>query len=91
MLSPCALIGMRLLWYLKYHFFFFFLLLLPVLFADDILIFDKNPMNFKFKTNRLFFKINEWFERNLSVINYEKTCFTQFQNKNCKSLDIQVE
>jgi hypothetical protein len=28
----------------------------PALFADDtsILIFDKNPMNFKFKTNRLF-------------------------------------
>jgi hypothetical protein len=48
-------------------------------------------MNFKFKTNRLFFKINEWFERNLLVIIYEKTCFTQFQNKNSKSLDIQVE
>jgi hypothetical protein len=56
----------------------------PVLLADDtcILIFDNNPMNFKFKTNRLFFKINEWFERNVLVINYEKTCFTQFQNKN---------
>jgi hypothetical protein len=36
-------------------------------------------------------KINEWAERNLLVINYEKTCFTQFQNKNSKSLDIQVE
>jgi hypothetical protein len=45
-------------------------------------------MNFKFKTNRLFVKINEWFEGNLLVINYEKmhnptikyekTCFTQF-------------
>jgi hypothetical protein len=33
----------------------------PVLFAND----TKNPMNFKFKTNRLFFKISEWFERNL--------------------------
>jgi hypothetical protein len=51
-----------------------------VLFADDtsILLFNENHMNFKFKTNRLFFKINEWFERNLLVINYEKTCFTQF-------------
>jgi hypothetical protein len=50
----------------------------PVLFADDtsILIFDKNPTNCKFKTNRLFVKINEWFERNLLVINYQKTCFT---------------
>jgi hypothetical protein len=65
----------------------------PVLFADDtsMLIFNKYPMNFKFKTNRLFFKINEWFERNLLVIDYEKTCFTQFQNKNSKSLDIQVD
>jgi hypothetical protein len=36
-------------------------------------------------------KINEWFERSLLVINYENTCFTQFRNKNSKSLDIQVE
>jgi hypothetical protein len=65
----------------------------PVLFADDtsILIFNENPMNIKFKTNSLFFKMNEWFERNLFVIHYEKTCITQFQNKNSKSLDIQVE
>jgi hypothetical protein len=68
-------------------------LLLFLLYINDtnILIFDKNPMNFKCKTNRLFFKINEWFERNLLVINYEKLCFTQFRNKNSKSLDIQVE
>jgi hypothetical protein len=52
----------------------------PVLFADDtsILIFDNNSMNFKFKTNRLFFKINERFEKRLLVINYEKNCLTQF-------------
>jgi hypothetical protein len=48
-------------------------------------------MNFKIKTNKLFVKINEWFEKNLFVINYEKPCFTQFRNKNSKSLDIQVE
>jgi hypothetical protein len=36
-------------------------------------------------------KINKLFERNLLVINYEKACFTQFQNKNSKSLYIQVE
>jgi hypothetical protein len=37
----------------------------PVLFADDtnILIFVKNPMNFKIKTNKLFVKIHEWFEK----------------------------
>jgi hypothetical protein len=29
--------------------------------------------------------------KNLLVINYEKTCFTQFRNKNSKSLDIQVD
>jgi hypothetical protein len=61
----------------------------PVLFADDasILIFDRYFMNFNIETNKLFVIINEWFEK----ISYEKTCFTQFQNKNSKSLDIQVD
>jgi hypothetical protein len=33
---------------------------------------------------------NEWFATNLLTINYEKTCFLQFQTKNSKILDIQV-
>jgi hypothetical protein len=40
-------------------------------------------MNFKFKTNRLFFKINKWFERNLLVINYEKTNLAQLKKGIC--------
>jgi hypothetical protein len=64
----------------------------PVLFADDtsILISDKDPINFKIKINKLFDMINEWFTTNLLVINYEKTCFLQFQTKNSKMLDIQL-
>jgi hypothetical protein len=39
----------------------------PVLFADDasILILEKNLMNFKIKTNKLFVIINEWFGKKI--------------------------
>jgi hypothetical protein len=62
----------------------------PILFADNtsIIILDKDPTNFKIKTNKLFDITNEWFATNLLSINYEKTCFLQFQTKNSKMLDI---
>jgi hypothetical protein len=60
----------------------------PILFADNtsIIILDKDPTNFKIKTNKIFDITNEWFATNLLIINYEKTNFLQFQTKNKKRL-----
>jgi hypothetical protein len=52
-------------------------------------ILDKDPENFKIKIDKLLEIINKWFQKNLLVINCEKTCFLQFQTKNSTSLDIQ--
>jgi hypothetical protein len=62
------------------------------LFADDtsIIISDNDPTNFKIKINKVFDITIEWFATNMLTINYEKTCFLQFQTKNSKMLDIQV-
>jgi hypothetical protein len=38
----------------------------------------------------LFDVTNEWFATNQLTINYEKTCFLQFQTKNSKPLDIHI-
>jgi hypothetical protein len=55
----------------------------PIPFADDtsIIILDKDPTNFKIKTNKLFVITNEWFATNLLTINYEKTNFFTGSNK----------
>jgi hypothetical protein len=49
----------------------------------------KDSKNIKIKIDKLLEVINKWFEKNLLVINYEKTCFLQFLTKNSISLDIQ--
>jgi hypothetical protein len=36
-------------------------------------------------------KLTNGLKEILVVINYEKSCFTQFRNKNSKCLDIQAE
>jgi hypothetical protein len=63
-----------------------------IIFADDtsIIVLDKDRTNIKIKINKLFDITNDWFATNLSTINYEKTCFLQFETKNNKMLDIQV-
>jgi hypothetical protein len=62
----------------------------PILFADDtsIVVSDKDPTNFKIKINKLFDITNELFATNLVTINYEQACFSQFQTRNSKMLDI---
>jgi hypothetical protein len=46
-------------------------------------------MEFSTKVNAVFADINEWFRSNLPL-NFNKTCFLQFQTKNSANLDLNI-
>jgi len=54
------------------------------LYADDtsIIVTSPNLENFETKINKVFGDINKWFQENQLILNYNKTLYLQFTNKN---------
>ena len=54
-----------------------------VLYADDtsLIITNPSPIVFANKLNIVFANVNEWFRKNLLFLNFNKTTYLQFQNK----------
>ena len=57
---------------------------IPILFADDASILNASPNNIQFQSdlNIVFGQLNKWFNANLLSLNFDKTYFSQFTNKN---------
>jgi hypothetical protein len=64
----------------------------PILFADDICFITAYPSMTKFKSNinETFTEINKWFHSYLLMMNYYKTCFSQFLIKIDQKINKQV-
>jgi hypothetical protein len=64
----------------------------PVLFADDTSIIVTNSCltAFNNEISTVFVQLNEWFNKILLSLNYEKTHYIQFMTKNSISLDINI-
>ena len=62
-----------------------------LLYADDtsIIVTSPNLENFETKIGKLFEDINKWFQANQLTLNYNKTNYLQFTNKN--SLDYNLK
>jgi hypothetical protein len=63
-----------------------------ILYTDDtsLIIANPNPTNFKNNVNKIFQDINRWFDTNLLSLNFDKTHYMQFVNKNSSSIDLNV-
>ena len=55
----------------------------PILFADDTSLIITNPcyINFRSNINKAFLQLNEWFDANLSSLNYDKAQYVHFTIK----------
>ena len=64
----------------------------PIWFADDtsIIITNSSPSEFKKNTNHAFIEINNWFKSTLLSLNFDKTHFLQFRNKNSQEIQTQI-
>ena len=64
----------------------------PILFADDtsIIITNSSPSQLKEDINKLIDDINTWFRCNLLLLNFNKTYFLHFRNKNSYEMDIKI-
>jgi hypothetical protein len=64
----------------------------PILFADDtgIIVTNSSPSKLKEDINNTIDDINIWFRRNSLSLNFDKTYFLQFRNKNSHEIDIKI-
>jgi hypothetical protein len=62
------------------------------LYADDTSIMVTNPNSEKFKTqiDKIFWDINNWFKTNQLVLHFNKNNYLQFQMKNNKDYDLEL-
>jgi len=59
---------------------------LPILFADDtsVIVIDSNVVDFQLNMKIVFEQLNDWFNVNLLLLNFEKkNRFHSFLNKEC--------
>ena len=65
----------------------------PILFADDTGILFTSPNNDQMQSDlkTVFVQLNKWFKSNLLLLNFDKTYFIQFTNKNKCTSDIQIK
>jgi hypothetical protein len=66
---------------------------LPVLIAEEtsVLIIVTNITNFLSNSREIFPQLNKWLSANLSLLNDDKTNFSQFRTKNSLILDTKLE
>jgi hypothetical protein len=66
---------------------------LPILFSDDtsILLISPNNIQMQSDFNIVFEQLNKWLKSNLLLLNFDKTYFIQFTNKNKCTSDIQIK
>ena len=59
---------------------------LPIFFADDtsVVVMDSNIVDFQLNMKLVFEQINDWFNVNLLLLNFEKTGFIHFNPLNAK-------
>ena len=63
-----------------------------LLYADDtsIIVTSPNLENFETKIGKLFEHINKWFQANQLTLNYNKTNYLQFTNKNSSDYNFKL-
>jgi hypothetical protein len=63
-----------------------------VLFADDtsIIVTNSDPINFIKDINTVFKNVSEWFDANLLTLNFDRTSYMQFINKNSSLTDLNL-
>jgi hypothetical protein len=63
-----------------------------ILYADDtsLVITGTNPAQFLVHVNIVFNNVNEWFRRNLMLLNIEKTHFLKFPTKNSQKINLNI-
>jgi hypothetical protein len=49
-----------------------------------------SPKEFKINFGKLFRDMNEWFKTNLLSVNFKKTHYLQFRNKNGQKINVDI-
>jgi hypothetical protein len=62
------------------------------LYADDTIIIVTSPYleNLETQIDQIFWEINDWFKVNHLILNYNKTHYLQFNMKNSRDYDLEL-